>query len=88
MQPEALEQTRAALVAASNLFRLGMEGAANDALVKIIDGLAQLLADPRCPGAPAIDGVLAEVLSAQERGDVLRIADLLEFELLPRVAAV
>jgi len=85
MQPETLERTQSAARSTANLFRLGMEGAANDMLVTLIDGLTELLRDVAPERADEIGHLLSDAVRAQERGDVLRVADLVEFELLPRL---
>ena len=86
MRPEGRNATCDALLATSHLFRLGMLAQANDSLVTIVDGLSELFSDASFACASEIGPLLHEVVQAQERGDVIRLADLLEFELLPRVA--
>jgi len=68
-------------VAAS--LRLGMDAQGNEAFVGLVDWL---VSQPSA-GAwlPALEPVLGRIVAAQERGDTLRVADLLEFELQPRL---
>ncbi len=86
MRRDPLDGSQGLLVKTSKLFRLGMEGDANSSLLKIIDALPEFLAGRQPEDAQTLVDVIADLLGAQERGDVLRIADLLEFELLPHVA--
>ncbi len=83
MRPETLAETCRATRSTANLFRLGMQGRANATLIDLVDGLTELLADAPVEQAGPVGALLSEVVAAQERGDVLRVADLLEFELLP-----
>ena len=79
MLPEGAARIQA--VAAS--LRLGMDAQGNAAFVELVDWLVSQ------PSAgdwlPALEPVLGQIVSAQERGDTLRVADLLEFELQPRL---
>ena len=54
MQRKALDGCSGAIFRASSLFRLGMEGDANDTLVEIIDGISEILADSDLPEFQAI----------------------------------
>ncbi|MEN9785209.1 MAG: hypothetical protein RLZZ299_473 [Pseudomonadota bacterium] len=62
--------------------RRGEDGAAWDALGRFADALGRLAAagDPRLP--PLLP-VLEEIFACQQRGDLLRIADLLAFVVTP-----
>jgi hypothetical protein len=63
---------------------LGQEGAGHDALAQLIGLLQQQLSSGALHVEMArLEGVLQELLAAQERGDLLWVADLLEFELDP-----
>jgi hypothetical protein len=65
-------------------FRVGMTGRGNDALVSFVTLLqARLDAAGSDEKAHPFLPHLGEIIAAQERGDWLKIADLLEFELLP-----
>ena len=65
-------------------FRTGRDGAASDALARFTDGLVQLLQQVGdAQVANALLPYLKEALAAQERGDMLRVADMLEYELGP-----
>jgi hypothetical protein len=65
-------------------FRLAEDAQANASLVSLIDALASALTRaPLLPHNARVLPVLQEILDAQMRGDTLRIADLVEYELLP-----
>lgn len=75
------------LARAVRSFRLGMEAQGNEACVALVDALLAALAEPgRAPLADQLAPLLPELLAAQARGDCLRVADLLEHELRPRLA--
>ncbi len=78
----SLKEIRRHLLVSVSSFRIGMQAQGNAALVCLVDGLQQALETPSM-GLDA--GVflphLREILQAQQRGDYLRVADLLEFEL-------
>ncbi len=79
--PDAL---RAALMRTVASFRVGMPARGNDALVSFVTMLqARLEGTGSDAVAHPFLAHLGEIIAAQERGDYLRIADLLEFELLP-----
>ena len=86
MQPEANTPGHAAVLRAARLFRLGMDGDANSSLVVLVDDLATRLAAGELAAGETIAELLGQVLAAQERGDVLGLADLLEFGLAPHLA--
>jgi hypothetical protein len=78
----------APLQAAARAFRLGMEAQGQEAFVAFVDALQAELALPRGAAvAPRLQPLLPELLAAQERGDFLRVADLLEHELRPLLEA-
>jgi len=64
----------------ADAFRLGMEGLANENLIKVIDLLVSLVQDPAWPNREEKNIIFAELLDAQSRKDYLRIADLLEYK--------
>ena len=68
--------------AAATALRLGMTAQGSEALARLVDLLL-----PKLASEPALAGrcssVLTPILAAQERGDVLGVADGLEHELLP-----
>lgn len=66
-------------------FRLGREGEGSNALVKFIDGLAPVLESNSALLGPDEAALLSEIMAAQQRGDYLFVADLLEY-LLPATA--
>lgn len=65
-------------------FRLGQEGAGSDALVRFVDAI-----EGEIKRGFVIDerfaSLIQHTLAAQGRGDYLRVADLLEFELSPLI---
>ncbi len=66
--------------------RLGMEGGGNAALVRFIDLFQQDLARGSAPfDLGVVAPILQHILGAQQRGDNLFVADLLEYEILPRL---
>ncbi len=68
--------------AAAAAHRLGMLGQGGAELAGLVDELVRLLARrPEC--APALAPLLAASVAAQERGDPIGLADLLEHELAP-----
>lgn len=75
---------RTALDAAARDFRLGMEAAGNECFVSFVDALMVVLADPG-PEDEALAVWLPEIVAAQERGDFLRVADVLEYEVRGRL---
>ncbi|MEQ1892879.1 MAG: hypothetical protein ABL998_10080 [Planctomycetota bacterium] len=76
MPPELLARARAA----AHAYRLGMNGQASAELAVVLDGLIAGLT--RFPAELArLQPLLGELSSAQQRGDWLALADVLEFEL-------
>lgn len=65
--------------------RRGEDGAAWDALGRFADALG-LLAAAGDARLPALLPALEEIYACQQRGDLLRIADLVEFVVLPALA--
>ena len=66
---------------ASRSFRLGMDAQGSDALTRVVDGLlGGAVGEDVLRSAARVFG---ELLQAQERGDMIGLADRLEFELLP-----
>ena len=69
---------------AATSFRCGHESAGNRAVASFTDELQQALttqSDPR-----VVHGLLPwlrKIMEAQERGDHLRVADILEYEIAP-----
>ena len=85
LQPEALDRICRAARSTARLFRLEQDAHADGTLVQLIDGLVDTLRDASFEDADEIGRVLAQAVRAQECGEPLRVADLLEFELLPRL---
>lgn len=75
-----------ALLEAKTAFRVGRLAEGNTALVEFVDLLQQALAalDDEAV-VRAIGPHVKAIVEAQERGDVLFVADLLEYELQPLV---
>jgi hypothetical protein len=75
-------QAQASLSAAVMALRVGMEARGSDSLAALIDALWSGL---NCGDLQEISGrflpLLEEILSAQERGDSIYVADLLEYKL-------
>ncbi len=66
--------------------RLGMEGAGNHHLATFLQKLSGHLARPDIAAATPLPLLLPHIqalVEAQERGDYLRAADLLEYEIRP-----
>ena len=78
------DELRAALLQTVASFRVGMPARGNDALVRFV-GLLQGLLDSSGTdeSAQRLLPHLSRIIEAQERADYLRVADLLEYELLP-----
>ena len=73
---------------AASSFRLGMDGQANEALARFVDELETWARTPSfLTRTNDVLGLLPRIVAAQERGDTLQVADLLEHELAPRLAA-
>ena len=71
---------------AAEALRLGIQGVANEHLVDVVAGLEQRMAgDPHLRNSQAVQFAIQLILEGQQRGDDLLIADLLEFELAPRL---
>lgn len=72
-------------IEAITAFRLGREGEGSDALVRFIDTLAPLLEQNGAHFGADEAALLNEIIEAQQRGDYLFVADLLE-HILPCTA--
>ena len=65
-------------------FRLGMDGGGNAALVAFIDKLLlSMAATETAPLGPQALSLLKEIITGQQRGDFLYVADILEYEIQP-----
>jgi hypothetical protein len=78
-------RARDALRRSAQSFRLGMEAEGSTHLAAFVDAVIELSAGEARIGAGELDALCGQVVAAQERGDVLFVADLLEHELLPRL---
>jgi len=76
---------RAAYLEAAHLYRMGKIGAAGAALVRANEKLARNLA-VLGPRTSTVLASLKAALDAQARGDTVRLADVLEYELAPELA--
>ena len=85
MPVEPLQRLRLSLPRTARLQRLGMAAAANQALQEVAQDLLLCTADPLWEAR--LGPHLGELLEAQERGDVLCVADYLEHVLLPELKA-
>ncbi|MCG8558039.1 MAG: hypothetical protein MJD61_22545 [Proteobacteria bacterium] len=73
--------------AAVTSLRLGMHGSGSAALARLVDQLAGRFAQRgKAAFQPELLGLLRALLEAQQAADYLRLADLLEHELMPRLA--
>ena len=82
----APELCRRELSATAHSLRLGMDAQGNEAFVRFLDALQSWLVDPvAAPSAAAVSPWLGPLLEAQQRGDTLGMADLLEYRLLPHL---
>ncbi len=86
MQHEVLLRLRRSLPSTARLHRMGMKAAANLQMLQVVDDLLVLTQDPNYEERLA--PLLAELVGAQERGDVLCVADYLEHVLLPELRPV
>lgn len=69
---------------AITFFRIGQEGAGCDALVQFIDRFSELLMSRQVViDLMRFQEILQTSVAAQERGDFLWVADLLQYELKP-----
>lgn len=78
------DDLRAALLQTVAAFRVGMPARGNDALARFVTRLQDRL-ERGGSDAQALSFLphLSDIIAAQERGDYLRVADVLEFDLLP-----
>ncbi len=72
-------------VEAVEAFRLGMESRGNDSLMRLMDCLEPLLAKNSAALGKNEEELLNLVVAAQQRGDYIFVADLLEY-MLPNSA--
>jgi hypothetical protein len=78
-----IDELRQELNNAATSLRLGQDGAGNDAMVRFTDLLwCHLSSGAVVAPIASLNRILPELIAAQERGDSLWIADLLEHELL------
>jgi len=65
-------------------FRTGAQAAGNDALARFVDTLVNDLQSGHlsCP-VQELEGMLNELFAAQQRGNWLWVADILEYRLIP-----
>ena len=74
-----ITELEARLCEVARLHRLGLRAQAAQGLAAVTEELERFLLGGR--GAQSCAPVLLEILCAQERGDLIGIADLLEFDL-------
>ncbi|MEM1033953.1 MAG: hypothetical protein AAGN82_26695 [Myxococcota bacterium] len=76
------------LAACARAYRCGRRMAAAEQLVMVLDALRAVVVLEQEPRRRAsFSGVMATLTAAQARGDVLTIADALEYELAPLLGA-
>ena len=74
--------------AAATHFRLGEISMASEVMIAVVDGIqAYLTADGDPDNARAFMPALEMIVDAQQRGDFLLVADLLDYEVGPLVNA-
>ena len=74
---------RQALDRSAAAFRLGHDGEGNELLGQFIDGFLRVLPGMEQSSIARSQAILEPMLQAQQRGDYLFLADLLEYELTP-----
>ncbi len=82
LQPGLLDGLRGT----ARLYRLGMDAAAAKEMQKVTEDLVQLTSDPVLEAQ--LGPVVGQWLAAQERGDVICVADFLEHVILPELQAL
>jgi hypothetical protein len=73
---------------AAQAFRLGREAAGGQILTAMIDKLAPALTAVAPRHLAELSGLLQQTLNAQARQDMIGLADLLQYELPPRLLAL
>ena len=77
---------RERLLATTSAFRVGRTAEGNAALIEFIDLLDKAIKGLQDPEVEKhLLPHITAIIQAQERGDTLRVADLLEYELQPMV---
>lgn len=82
---ETRDACLSALALAVRALRLGRQAEAGERVVEMVDALTRHLSRPPVRREGEIGPLLSRVVAAQERGDLLCIADLLEYEVGPRI---
>ncbi len=77
---ETVDKERGNTVA--HFFRLGLEAEANEQMTIFIDTLAASITEEKLRQNPQISTLLAEMFEAQQKRDILRLADIIEYQLL------
>ena len=85
METSVQKSWRAHADAAAWAFRLGMEGVAGAKLAAMIDALNPVLLQLEPERLRTLLPALEETLAAQSRKDWIRIADLLEYVVVPGI---
>ncbi len=73
---------RPSAIAVANCLRLGREAEANQQLTAFIDHLAKTITEEVLQNNPRLPTLLAEMLDAQQKRDFLRLADILQYQLI------
>jgi hypothetical protein len=82
------ERARAAETAraAARCLRIGLEARAHEAIARLADDLDRIpFTRSGTIDAAAVEALLTRIVAAQERGDPIGLADVLEHELVPRL---
>ncbi len=77
---ETIDRTSA--IAIANCLRLGQEAEANQQLTAFIDHLASTITEEVLQNNPKLPNLFAEMLDAQQKRDFLRLADILQYQLI------
>ena len=69
----------------TNAFRCGHEGRANTLLVEVFDQMLPLCNQVSAQDMQFIQSVMPILADAQQRGDMIYLSDILQYEVLPRI---
>ncbi len=66
----------------ANHLRIGQEAKANEQLTIFIDNITNTLTEKTLLEKPQLTALFAEMLDAQQKRDFLRLADIIQYQLL------